>query len=166
MFSCLHKCACPSTILCSRVVFRFLRPSHGDFVPVHVGEDGNFASPKAKKALEVGSPDAPAALSARVAFLRVRDKAVLPLAWWIDAWDGYAMRLAVTCQMGFRTAMLHKHWVLEVSSTGGDKAGPFYDELVRRVSLLSHLASSLVALAPFVSRGISLRNHVAVPNLD
>ena len=73
---------------------------------------------------------------ASVAILRVRGKTVLPLAWWFDAWDSHAMCLAVTGQMDFRTAMIHKHWVLEVSSTGGDKAGPFYDELVRCVSLL------------------------------
>ena len=71
---------------------------------------------------------------ASVTFLRVRGKAVLPLAWWLVAWDGHAMCLATTGQMDFRTAMLHPHWVLEVTCTGGDMAGPFYDELVRRVS--------------------------------
>ena len=59
VFSSLHKCVCPSVIvsLCVlRIACRFLPPSHGDFVPVHVSEDGNFSSPKAKKALEAGSP--------------------------------------------------------------------------------------------------------------
>ena len=85
VFSSLHKCVCPSVTvsLCFlRMACRFLPPSHGDFVPVHVGEDGTFSSPKAKKALEAGFPPVhPRRCFMSVAFLHARDKAVLPLAW-------------------------------------------------------------------------------------
>ena len=60
---------------------------------------------------------------------------MLPMQWWVVAWDSYAMGATVTGQMAFKTAMLHKHWVLEVASSGGEAAGPLYDDLVRTFPL-------------------------------
>ena len=60
----------------------------------------------------------------------------LEFAWWLLAWDRYALAAAATKQMPFELAMLHKETVTGLAAdaiTEGKSAqiAVIYDELVR-----------------------------------
>ena len=60
----------------------------------------------------------------------------MPLAWWVPAYDGYALALVVTKQLKLKTTLKHKYLVLQVAAEApadvdGGLVAVVYDKLVR-----------------------------------
>lgn len=60
----------------------------------------------------------------------------MDLATWLHAWDGYALAAAITEQLSFPTALLHKHQVMQIACRESGQLAVIYDRLVRYVHLL------------------------------
>ena len=110
---------------------RFLPPTCADYQPVWLDEDG-APTLKAKK----GDHRQPS-VSTRCALLCLCICICrLDFAWWLLAWDRYALAAAATQQMSFQLAMKHRNNIANIATEAlvegkSTRVAVVYDELVR-----------------------------------
>ena len=80
---------------------------------------------------------------------KIKSNSRLDFAWWLLAWDRYALAAAATGQMSFALAMQHKAIVADIAADAivegtSTLVAVIYDDLMRRASVLLEVACHLL----------------------